>query len=86
MRFARLTDQLVRKAPDGEEKFRRVRPDRVVDPLACGPVAAPARGQFGDRRKTIAKYLAPAISESLTPGGEPVTEAEWAANVARWFP
>jgi hypothetical protein len=26
-RFARLTDRLVRKAPDGEEKFRRVRPD-----------------------------------------------------------
>ena len=41
---------------------------------------------LGIDRKTIAKYLAPAISESLTPGGEPVTEAEWAANVARWLP
>ena len=41
---------------------------------------------LGIDRKTIAKYLAPAIAESLTPGGEPVTEAEWAALIARWFP
>lgn len=41
---------------------------------------------LGIDRKTIAKYLAPAIAESLTPGGEPVTETAWAAHVARWFP
>ena len=41
---------------------------------------------LGIDRKTIAKYLAPAISESLTPGGEPVTETAWAAHIARWFP
>jgi hypothetical protein len=41
---------------------------------------------LGIDRKTIAKYLAPAIAESLTPGGEPITEAGWAAHVARWFP
>ena len=28
---------------------------------------------LGIDRKTIAKYLSPAIAESLTPGGEPVT-------------
>ena len=85
-RFARLTDRLVRKGVDGEEKFRRVRPDRVVDPLACGPVPAPTVGDLGIDCKTIAKYLAPAIAESLTPGEEPVSEAGWAAHVARWFP
>jgi hypothetical protein len=41
--------ELVRKGADGEEKFRRVRPDRVVHPLACGPVTAPARREFGHR-------------------------------------
>jgi transposase len=41
---------------------------------------------LGIDRKTIAKYLAPAIAESLTPGREPVTETAWAAHVARWFP
>ena len=30
---------------------------------------------LGIDRKTIAKYLAPAIAGSVTPGGEPVTEA-----------
>jgi hypothetical protein len=41
---------------------------------------------LGIDRKTIAKYLAPAIAESLTPGGEPVTEMAWAAHIGRWFP
>jgi len=41
---------------------------------------------LGIDRKTIAKYLAPAIAESLTPGGEPVGEAAWAGHIARWFP
>jgi hypothetical protein len=31
----------------------------------------------GIDRKTIAKYLAPAIAESLIPGGEQITEAAW---------
>jgi transposase len=41
---------------------------------------------LGIDRKTIAKYLAPAIAESLTPGGEPITEQAWTAHIARWFP
>jgi transposase len=41
---------------------------------------------LGIDRKTIAKYLAPAIAESLTPGGVPVTETAWAAHIGRWFP
>ncbi|MGH3557962.1 MAG: IS21 family transposase [Mycobacterium sp.] len=41
---------------------------------------------LGIDRKTIAKYLAPAIAESLVPGGEPVTQAAWAGHIARWFP
>ncbi len=41
---------------------------------------------LGIDRKTIAKYLAPAIAESLTPDRGPVDEAQWAAHIARWFP
>jgi hypothetical protein len=41
---------------------------------------------LGIDRKTIAMYLAPAIAESLTPGGEPITEQAWAAHIGRWFP
>jgi len=40
---------------------------------------------LGIDRKTIAKYLAPAIAESLTPGTG-VTEARWSELIARWFP
>lgn len=41
---------------------------------------------LGIDRKTIGKYLAPAIAESLTPGEESISEQGWAAHVARWFP
>lgn len=36
--------------------------------------------------KTIRKYTAPAIAEGIVPGGEPLSEAEWAQKVAGWFP
>jgi hypothetical protein len=41
---------------------------------------------LGIDRKTIAKYLAPAIAESLTPGGEPVAVTAWAVHIGRRFP
>lgn len=37
-------------------------------------------------RKTIRKYLAPAIAAAITPGGPPVTTVDWAVLVGRWFP
>lgn len=37
-------------------------------------------------RKTIRKYLKPAISEGLTPGGTPISQPEWQAKVRAWFP
>jgi len=37
-------------------------------------------------RKTIRKYLAPAVAAGLTPGGPVVGQAEWAALVLEWFP
>jgi hypothetical protein len=41
---------------------------------------------LGLDRKTIRKYLAPALAEGLVPGGEPAGEAVWAQRIAGWFP
>lgn len=41
---------------------------------------------LGIDRKTVAKYLAPAIEESMLPGGDPVPEQGWSVHIARWFP
>ncbi|GLL08809.1 hypothetical protein GCM10017581_105860 [Dactylosporangium matsuzakiense] len=41
---------------------------------------------LGVDRKTIRKYLAPAVAAGLAPGGPAMTQAEWAALVMRWFP
>jgi transposase len=41
---------------------------------------------LGVDRKTIRKYLAPALAAGMAPGGPPVTEAQWAGLVKEWFP
>jgi transposase len=41
---------------------------------------------LGVDRKTIRKYLAPAVAAGLTPGGPPLVAAEWAALALGWFP
>lgn len=41
---------------------------------------------LGVDAKTVRKYVAPAEAAGLSPGGEPLSRAEWAALVAGWFP
>lgn len=41
---------------------------------------------LGIDRGTIRKYVAPAETAGMTPGGTPVSRAEWAALAADWFP
>ena len=41
---------------------------------------------LGVDRRTISKYVAPAIAAGIRPGGPPLGEAEWAARVREWFP
>ena len=41
---------------------------------------------LGLDRKTVRKYLAPAVAEGLVPGGPPAGEQVWASGSARWFP
>lgn len=41
---------------------------------------------LGVDRKTIRKYLAPAIAAGVAPGGPPISAGEWAERIGRWFP
>ena len=41
---------------------------------------------LGMDRKTIRKYLAPAITAGIEPGGEPLSAEQWAERIAEWFP
>ncbi len=41
---------------------------------------------LGVDRGTIRKYVTPAESAGMTPGGTPVSRAEWAVLAAGWFP
>jgi hypothetical protein len=72
------------KGADGEEKYRDARFGRVVHSLACGPLAGGVG--LGIDRKTIRKYLAPAIAAGMEPGGEPLSAEQWAELIDGWFP
>src|SRR2546430_14202817 len=41
---------------------------------------------LGVDRKTIRKYLAPAVAAGMAPGGPAMSQQGWAALVMRWFP
>ncbi|MFE4924734.1 IS21 family transposase [Streptomyces sp. NPDC056661] len=41
---------------------------------------------LGVDRKTIRKYLMPAEASGITPGGPPMSEADWAGLIKGWFP
>ena len=43
-------------------------------------------GSLGVDRKTIRKYIAPAVGAGIAPGGLAKSEAEWQALVGEWFP
>ncbi|WP_405608791.1 IS21 family transposase [Streptomyces sp. NBC_01508] len=41
---------------------------------------------LGLDRKTVRKYLAPAEAAGISPGGPPMSEADWAKLVKEWWP
>jgi transposase len=41
---------------------------------------------LGMDRKTIRKYLAPAMAEGIGAGGDPLSAEQWAERIAKWFP
>ena len=45
--------------------------------LACGPVAERDVAEPGVDRKTVRKYVMPAVAAGITPGGPAKSEREW---------
>ena len=41
---------------------------------------------LGVDRKTVRKYVAPAVAAGMEPGGPPMAEADWRRLVCEWFP
>ncbi len=41
---------------------------------------------LGVDRKTVRKYVGPAVAAGLAPGGSPMAEADWRKLVCEWFP
>lgn len=41
---------------------------------------------LGVDRKTIRKYVAPALAAGMAPGGTPLPQSQWAVLVRDWFP
>src|SRR5258706_14137048 len=41
---------------------------------------------LGVDRKTIRKYVTPAVAVGMTPGGPTMAQVDWAALVMGWFP
>jgi len=41
---------------------------------------------LGIDRKTVRKYLAPAIADGVEPSGEPLSAEQWAELIGGWFP
>lgn len=71
---------------DGKENVRRGRYHGDLRSLVRGPLEERCGRVAGVDRKTVRKYLAPAESAGLVPGGPPMTEADWAKLIKGWFP
>jgi len=52
----------------------------------AGRSQAEIASSLGVDRKTVRKYLAPAIAAGMAPGGSPLGEQRWAELVRGWFP
>ena len=52
----------------------------------AGRSVSEVAASLGVDRKTIRKYLAPALAAGMRPGGPPLGAHEWAELVAGWFP
>ena len=83
-RWSRVSSRLGRGA-DGKENVRRDRRDRDTGALARGQVAERDVAEPGGDRKTIRKYVAPAVAAGIVPGGLAKSEGEWQDLVREWF-
>jgi hypothetical protein len=68
------------------EDFRSDRRGGDLDPLVCGRSQHELSDSLGVDRKTVRKYVGPAVAAGLGPGGPPMGEADWRRLVCEWFP
>jgi hypothetical protein len=61
----------------------------ITQILACwhaGRSKNQIASSLGVNRRTISKYVAPAVAAGMHPGGPALTELQWAQWVREWFP
>jgi transposase len=87
-----LTNYSLRSSPKANEEHMARRTFDVIDIVeilvhwhAGRPIAVVAES-LGTDRKTIRKYVAPAVTAGLAPGGPPLSRDQWTALVRDWFP
>jgi hypothetical protein len=73
-------------SPDGEENVRRGRHHRDLRPLVRRPLEERVGRVARVDRKTVRKYPAPAEAAGISPGGPPMSEADWSKLIKEWFP
>src|SRR6267154_516282 len=77
---------LRRGSPMARRTFDVVDVTEILIHWYAGRSISEVAASLGVDRKTIRKYLAPAVAAGLTPGGPVMSSADWAVSVAVWFP
>jgi hypothetical protein len=68
------------------ETFNVVDVTEVLVHWYAGRSNSEIAASLGLYRKTVRKYVAPALAAGLTPGGPPMTAADWEKLLRDWFP
>jgi hypothetical protein len=59
---------------------------RILQHWYVGHSLSDMSASLGMDRKTLRKYIAPALVAGIAPGGQPKSREEWAELVLGWFP
>src|SRR3954464_12115866 len=71
---------------DGEEIVDVIDVVEILEHWHAGRSKSQVAASVGVDRATVRKYVAPAEAAGLTPGGPPLSRAEWSELVTGWFP
>ena len=71
---------------DGKENVRRDRVTEILVHWHAGRSLNEMSQSLGVDRKTLRKYVAPAVAAGIAPGGQVKSEGEWHELVRGWFP
>ncbi|MEO3761820.1 hypothetical protein [Streptomyces sp. B8F3] len=73
-------------SPDGERTFVVVDITEIYVHWYAGRSKSELAASLGVDRKTVRKYLAPAEAAGISPGGPPMSGADWSKLIKEWFP